>query len=678
MSDNFVKYLENRIELVTNSKLKNQRLFFIVSAKDQNEALVAKDDVRGIVSKFKDFDKNKIQMGWFVNTNDFMIPEYIKDFDSIINGWNIASLEFDMPVALNSCLEKVFNEENYEKDKDEWENLFFIISSEPIQDLENCANFAVELKNYSTIIVVGNNREFGSKCCSVGSYYSLDNRDKLQLDIAERLNQFIYTGISANLKFFFNRLSKIKESAYIIVEFTNETKSTMNNVIIDFASNAYFERVTLSLDSINSGQTVTREVELKTKQGAGINELVNSSTINFTVFTNNSRVPITCNSKKFHLLPHIFMKEFFYIDKNFTLLKRVDEIRILLNGAVGSGKSSFANILLFIFSMNKSIEHAKVGLTSEGTYTKTIERFIIDRFLNNEFIIPISLKDAWGKELRAQKGREKIKLNKKTISKICKGYWGHGYDPLTYNSSKKIEKKPEELVDIVLFIVAADLINNSQDNVALKKLRKYCRYVHEELKREYVILITKSDMLTNSTGDKFSKIFDPNYEPRQEVLKCFIEGENAVDPKKIFFVSNNKSWPNNEEENLFSQSLSILLLFKYLFTNYGYNMERLMQSDEFVRDYRFKKTKKMIHNNSSRIKKKYFLRKDNNEMIKIDVKRDDFKHTLEEIRKKFDIESNSELVFWNEKENYTFDIQDAFEEESAGENQDSAIVVEVI
>lgn len=388
-------------------------------------------------------------------------------------------------------------------------------------------------------------------------------------------------------KFSFNRLSTFNEPIYFILRLENLTEKSMNDIHIEFDENPYFQRKIINIGSVMFNNTLKTEISLETKQNVYLKELAMSSIINFKIYSNysnesnESKTLIRCAQNILHLISQIFMKEFFTFNTDIIYF---EGIRLALFGPVGFGKSAFINTLFHFFSKNNENKPAKSGNKS-GYLTNKIKTYNINSFLDNNFNYSISIKDVWGIQLTIHRS---IEFNEEIMNHILNGYLENGFNGL--NIPIKLDKSsqssslssylsnlnktyynPKEKVDIAILIIGLGNLNSQ----SLNEIENYCKYLTDN-GREYIVIITFTDFIT-PMNDYIKMIFDPNFNVRKETLQLF--SNRGLDPNKIFFISNKLNWEENENEYIFSNQISIIQIFIYLFTNYSHFMKSLMSKE---------------------------------------------------------------------------------------------------
>ncbi|KAM8725348.1 interferon-induced protein 44-like [Acanthopagrus schlegelii] len=108
------------------------------------------------------------------------------------------------------------------------------------------------------------------------------------------------------------------------------------------------------------------------------------------------------------------------------------QIRILLHGPVGAGKSSFINSVKSVLRGRMSVQ-ALVDNTAQGCFTKQYKTYKIQKG-NPDIFYPFVLNDIMGQKFN---NRKNTKIHLKDMKRVLKGNVKDGY---TFNADCKISK----------------------------------------------------------------------------------------------------------------------------------------------------------------------------------------------------------------------------------------------
>ncbi|KAF4074911.1 hypothetical protein AMELA_G00228700 [Ameiurus melas] len=181
----------------------------------------------------------------------------------------------------------------------------------------------------------------------------------------------------------------------------------------------------------------------------------------------------------------------------------ISQLRILLQGPVGAGKSCFINSLASVFKgriVVKAVEETSAGKSCTKTY-KTYK--ITD---GNSVTLPFVLNDVMGLEEREEDGIQPEDIIKALQGHVKEGYKFNPVSPLTDSDPDFItEPRPDDKVHCLVSIVPADSISHMAEDVIQKMIT--VRKKANGLGIPHVVLMTKIDCLSPQLKKDLSQVY---------------------------------------------------------------------------------------------------------------------------------------------------------------------------
>ncbi|XP_072529415.1 interferon-induced protein 44-like [Salminus brasiliensis] len=220
--------------------------------------------------------------------------------------------------------------------------------------------------------------------------------------------------------------------------------------------------------------------------------------------------------------------------KNFKICKDVTELRFLLHGPVGAGKSSIINTIKSIFE-NRPFLNCLASSGSSTSFTLHYQKFTVGS--EHTGLLPFVFYDVMGLEEDEQKG-EKKGMHTDDIISALKGHIPEGYkfqpypmtdDNKTYISSPTLNDKIHCLVSVV----PADNIKLMANNVIDKM--KIVRKAASECGIPQMVFMTRVDLICPMTKNDISKLYQSK-KIKEKVQECSYR--LGVPENCIFLVKN--------------------------------------------------------------------------------------------------------------------------------------------
>ncbi|XP_047671053.1 interferon-induced protein 44-like [Tachysurus fulvidraco] len=255
----------------------------------------------------------------------------------------------------------------------------------------------------------------------------------------------------------------------------------------------------------------------------------------YTVTLSNSSGSTSCSA-----LVRIIIKEWRKVEwkqermlktlKTFQICNEVQELRFLVCGPVGAGKSSTINTIRSIFEGRLFIDClAAAGTTT--SHTLSYERI---QMANEERSFPFAFNDIMGAETDLNKGV----LNEDIISAL-KGHIKEGYpfndkSPLS-ESSPYYNKNPtlSDQMHCLVLVMPADTIS-SQDEKFLQKMKSVVKAA-SNMAMPQVVFMTRVDRACPLTKENLQNVYKSK-KIKENMEKC--SNELGVPVNRIFPVLN--------------------------------------------------------------------------------------------------------------------------------------------
>ncbi|XP_047671058.1 interferon-induced protein 44-like [Tachysurus fulvidraco] len=264
-----------------------------------------------------------------------------------------------------------------------------------------------------------------------------------------------------------------------------------------------------------------------------ISNAVHGDEGNYTVTLSNSSGSTSCSA-----LVRIIIKEWRTVEwkqermlkslKTFQICNEVQELRFLVCGPVGAGKSSTINTIRSIFEGRQFID-CLAASGSTMSHTLRYERFQI---ANEEESFPFAFNDIMGAE------KDSGILNEDIISAL-KGHIKEGYtfNPQTPLSESSIyyNKNPtlSDQMHCLVFVMPADTIS-TQDKKVMQKMKSVMKAA-SSMGIPQVVFMTKVDCTCPLTKENLQNIYKSK-KIKDNMQKC--SNELGVTLNRIFPVLN--------------------------------------------------------------------------------------------------------------------------------------------
>ncbi|XP_047671049.1 interferon-induced protein 44-like isoform X2 [Tachysurus fulvidraco] len=288
---------------------------------------------------------------------------------------------------------------------------------------------------------------------------------------------------------------------------------------------------------------------------------------NYTVTLSNSSGSTSCSA-----FVRIIIKEWRTVDwkkermlkslKTFQICNEVQELRFLLCGPVGTGKSSTINTIRSIFEGRQFID----CLAASGTTTSHTLRYERYQIANEEGSFPFAFNDIMGAET------DSGILNEDIISAL-KGHIKEGY---TFNSETPLSesslyynKNPtlSDQMHCLVFVMPADKIS-TQDPRFLQKMKSVVKTA-SSMGIPHVVFMTRVDHACLLTKENLQNVYKSK-KIKDNMEKC--SNELGVTVNRIFPVL------NYHEQIHMNEDINCLML------------DALTQIIHFANDYVLKKS----------------------------------------------------------------------------------------
>ncbi|KAK2850467.1 hypothetical protein Q7C36_009250 [Tachysurus vachellii] len=254
---------------------------------------------------------------------------------------------------------------------------------------------------------------------------------------------------------------------------------------------------------------------------------------NYTVTLSNSSGSTSCSA-----IVRIIIKEWRKVEwkqermlnslKTFKICNEVQELRFLVCGPVGAGKSSTINTIRSIFEGRQFIDClAAAGSTT--SHTLRYERF---EFANEEGSFPFGFNDIMGAEKDSGVLSEDIVSALK--GHIKEGYMFNSQTPLS-ESSFYYNKNPtlSDQMHCLVFVMPADTIS-TQDKKFLQKMKSVIKAA-SSMGIPQVVFMTRVDLACPLTKKKLQNVYKSK-KIKDNMQKCSYE--LGVPVNRIFPVLN--------------------------------------------------------------------------------------------------------------------------------------------
>ncbi|KAF5893559.1 interferon-induced protein 44-like, partial [Clarias magur] len=226
--------------------------------------------------------------------------------------------------------------------------------------------------------------------------------------------------------------------------------------------------------------------------------------------------------------------------RTFNICDEVQELRFLLYGPVGTGKSSTINTIKTIFEGRQYV-NCLAAAESTTSHTLCYECY---RFVNEEGLFPFAFNDIMGVE--GQGGVQNQDIISALKGHITEGYMFNSHAPLSENN-RYYHQNPSlnDQMHCLVYVVSADKIS-MLDKDFITKL-KFVRERASRMGIPQVVFMTKVDRTCPLTKDNLKNIYKSKKIRDKNLLQFWLINMLHVEP---IFVFNFESFRfANEEES---------------------------------------------------------------------------------------------------------------------------------
>ncbi|XP_062861751.1 interferon-induced protein 44-like [Trichomycterus rosablanca] len=186
--------------------------------------------------------------------------------------------------------------------------------------------------------------------------------------------------------------------------------------------------------------------------------------------------------------------------EEFKICEKVPELRFLMVGPVGAGKSSSINTIKSVFEKRQFI-NCLGAASAETSQTLSFQRFQVS---NEDGLFPFAFNDVMGLEIEGG-------VRTDDITKALKGHIKEGYDfnPITSLSDdgKYYNKNPSlsDQIHCLIYVIPADKITMMPTEVTTKI--KTIREEASKMGLPQVVFLTRADCICPLTKDDLQKVY---------------------------------------------------------------------------------------------------------------------------------------------------------------------------